>query len=141
MSLVWSGSNIPVMQGRHIRAQSESERAASSPGVVPVGPCMCCLSFPSRRRRPGYRCPFTCFFSMLRERPHLCHSIVSSLYARHHASHIASDSPGPVAKSSFIVEHELGQGSRTHQENHQCALRGKNSKYDSMFCFAVTMSR
>jgi hypothetical protein len=40
------------MQERHIRAQSKSERAASSPGVVPVGPCMCFLSFLSRRRRP-----------------------------------------------------------------------------------------
>ncbi len=29
---IWSGSNTPVMQGRHIRAQNESERAASSPG-------------------------------------------------------------------------------------------------------------
>ncbi len=48
---VWSGSNTPVMQERHICAQSKSERAASSPGVVPVGPCTCCLSFPFRRRR------------------------------------------------------------------------------------------
>ncbi len=77
--LVWSGSNTPVIQGRHIRAQSESESAASSPGVVPVGPCMCCLSFPSRRRRPGYRCPHTCIVTMPRERPHLGHSIVSPL--------------------------------------------------------------
>jgi hypothetical protein len=116
-SLVWSGSNTPVMQGRHICAQSESERAASFPGVVPVGPCRCCLSTPSRRRRPGYRCPYTCIVTMLRERPHLGKSIVSSLLDRHHASHIASGSPGPVIESSFIVEHELGQGSRTpHNE-------------------------
>ncbi len=52
---IWSGSNTPLMQGRHICAQSESERAANFPGVVPVGPCMCCLSFTSRHRRPGYR--------------------------------------------------------------------------------------
>jgi hypothetical protein len=52
--LVWSGSSTPLMQGRHICPQSESERAASFPGVVPVGPCVCRLSFLSRRRRPGY---------------------------------------------------------------------------------------
>ncbi len=46
--LVWAGSKTPVMQGRNICAQSKSERAASSPGVVPVGPCMFCLSFLSR---------------------------------------------------------------------------------------------
>ncbi len=123
-SLVWYGSNTPVMQGWHIRAQSKSERAASFPGVVPVGPCMCCLSFSSRRRRPGYCCPytFTGFVAMLRERPHLGHSVVSPLWACHHASHIASDSPGPVSKSSFVVEHELRQESRSPQENHQRAL-------------------
>ncbi len=40
--LAWSGSNTntPVIQKMHIHAQSESERAASSPGIVPVGPCM-----------------------------------------------------------------------------------------------------
>ncbi len=76
---VWSGSNTPVIQGRHIRAQSESERAASSPGAVPVGPRMSCLSFLSRRRRPGYCCPYTCIVTMLCERPHLGHSIISPL--------------------------------------------------------------
>ena len=79
LRLVWSGSNTPVMQGRHICAQSESERAASSSGVVPVGPCMCCFSFPPRRRRPGYRCPYTYIAAVLREQPLLGHSIVSSL--------------------------------------------------------------
>jgi hypothetical protein len=53
------------MQRRHICAQSESERAASSPGVLPVGPCMYCLSFPSRSRRPGYRYPYTCIVTVL----------------------------------------------------------------------------
>ncbi len=38
--LVWSGSNTLVMQGRHICAKNESERAAYPPGVVTVGPCM-----------------------------------------------------------------------------------------------------
>ncbi len=66
---------------------------------------------------------------MLREQQSLGHSVVSSLMARHHASHIASDTPGPVTKYSLIVKRELGQGSRTPQENHQRALRGKNSKF------------
>jgi hypothetical protein len=66
----WSGSNTPVIQGRqHIRAQSESERAAISPGVVPAGPCMCCLSFPPLRRRPGYCFPHACIVAVYRERP------------------------------------------------------------------------
>ncbi len=120
---VWSGSNTPVIQGRHICAQIESERAACSPGVVPIRPCMCCLSFPSRRRRPGYRCPYISIDAAHRGRPQLGLFIVSPLKACHHASHIASDSPGPVTKYSFIVEHELGQGSRAPQENHQRALR------------------
>ncbi len=81
MILTTNKTNTPVMQGRHIcaqlrKAKGESERAASSPGVVPVGPCMCCLSFPSRRRTPGYRCLYTCTVTMPRERQHLGHSAV-----------------------------------------------------------------
>ncbi len=120
--MVCSGYFTPVMQGRHICAQSESKRAACSPGVVPVGQCMCCLLFPSRRRRPGHCCPHKCIVTVLRERPHLGHSIVMSLWARHHASRIASGSSGPVTKSSFIGEHELGQGSISPQKNYQRAL-------------------
>jgi hypothetical protein len=143
--LCWPGFNTPVTKGRHICAQSESKRSANSLGVVPVGPCICCLSFPSRRRRPGYCCPYRCIFTMLREQPHLGHSVVSSLQACHHAGHIVSvlsNTPGPITKSSFIVEHELGQESKTPQENHQRALREKKTvSLDSMFCFAVTMAR
>ncbi len=51
----WSDLNSPVMQGKNICAQTESERVASSLVIMPVGPCMCCLSILSRHRRPGHR--------------------------------------------------------------------------------------
>ncbi len=50
------------------------------------------LSFvSSRRRRPGYRCPYTCIFTMLRERLRRV-----DITSHHYAGHIASDTSGRV---------------------------------------------
>ncbi len=139
--LVWSGYNTPVMPERHICVHSESERATSSPGVVLVGPCMCCLLFPSCRQRPGYCCPYTCIVTVLRERPYLGHSVVSSLLDRHHSSHIASDTPGFVENNPSSLNTSCGKGAELLRSTTKVLFGKTNIKNDSLFCFAVTMSR
>ena len=129
---VWCGSNNRVMQGsegRHICAQCESERTASSPGVEPVGPCMCCLSFSSRRRRQGHSGPYTCIFRLLHERPHLGHSIILSLlWAHRHAGNNSCDTPGLVTKSSSVVELESGTREQSSLGELATCSSGKNCK-------------
>jgi hypothetical protein len=65
---IWSGYNTPVTQKKHICTQSESERAAVH--ELPL--------FFSRCRRLGYRWPYTCIVTMLRDRPSLGHFVVET---------------------------------------------------------------
>ncbi len=69
--------------------------------------------------------PCTCNVTMHCEQPHLGHSIVSPLQARHHAGNIGSDTPGPVTNSSFIVEHEVRQRSREHGPVNLVVMHGR----------------
>jgi hypothetical protein len=133
---VWSafGFNTPVIEGKHICSQSKSERAASSPGVVPVGPCMCCRSFLSRRRRPGHRRPFTCIFSVMSDIHG--HSFLISLYDRHHAGRIASDTSSPITDLPSFADTSRNKGAELLRRNDQRVLRGKTlMRLDVLVCW------
>jgi hypothetical protein len=73
--------------------------------------------------------PYTCIIKCFVNDHTLATQSCPSLNASHHSSQISCDIPGPVTKSPFVVEHELGHGSRAPQENYQQrALREKHSK-------------
>jgi hypothetical protein len=105
----------PSNAGRHICAQSKRKRAARSPGVVQVGPCMCwgCVVFhillvvavdrvTSARTNLFLKCSRA-------TTPWPLHRVVI-IWARHHTGHIASNTPGPVANPPLFLNTSWHKG-------------------------------